>query len=180
LRAICDGTKRNIAWLIYNVRELIFVNPIVTIEPLAAHREAIPLLQRWFAAEWPSYYGANGPGDAWHDLQSFANVGSLPVGMVALRDGKVCGVAALKAESIASHRHLCPWAAAGVVEPSARGQGIGAKLLIALEEQARTLGFRRIFCGTSTAASLLQRCGWQLMERIIHDGHDLGIYSKAL
>jgi N-acetylglutamate synthase-like GNAT family acetyltransferase len=113
-------------------------------------------------------------------FNSFANLGSLPIGIVALRDGNVCGVAALKAESIASHRHLGPWAAAGFVEPSSRGQGIGARLLIALGEQARRLGFRRIFCGTSTAESLLQRGGWQLIERIVHEGHDLAIYSKAL
>ncbi|MGH8607612.1 MAG: GNAT family N-acetyltransferase [Gammaproteobacteria bacterium] len=52
---------------------------------------------------------------------------------MALRHGRVCGIAALKAESIASHRHLSPWAAAGLVKPSERGRGIGAQLLAALE-----------------------------------------------
>lgn len=152
----------------------------VTVEPLAAHPEALPLLEEWFKAEWPSYYGCDGPGDARRDLRSFANVESLPVGVVALQDGKVRGVAALKAESIPSHRHLCPWAAAGLVESTLRGHGIGTKLLEALEAQARSLGFSHIYCGTNTAESLLQRCGWQLMERIIHEGQDLGIYGKAL
>lgn len=152
----------------------------IIVEPLAAHREALPRLEEWFKQEWPSYYGSGGPGDARWDLLSFANLGSLPVGVVALRDGKVCGVAALKAESIASHRHLCPWAAAGLVEPALRGQGIGTRLLHALEAQARALGFRRIYCGTSTSTSLLERCGWELMERIVHEGEDLGVYSKVL
>lgn len=152
----------------------------VTVEPLAAHPEVLPLLEAWFKQEWPSYYGSDGPGDARTDLQSFANLGSLPVGVVALRNGKVCGVAALKAESIPSHRHLSPWAAAGLVEPALRGQGIGSKLLRGLEAQAHALGFRRIYCATNTGESLLQRCGWQLMERIVHEGEDLGIYNKAL
>ena len=152
----------------------------LSIEPLALHPQAIPLLQEWFEAEWPSYYGAGGRGSALHDLQSYANQGRLPVGVVALRGGSVCGVAALKAESIASRAHLSPWAAAGLVHPSMRGQGIGRLLLGALEEQARQLGFVRVYCGTSTAQSLLQRCGWQLIESIIHEGENLGVYSKAL
>lgn len=150
------------------------------IEPLAAHPEVLPLLCEWFEAEWPSYYGVGGPGDALHDLRAYANEGSLPVGVVAFRQGKLCGVAALKVTSIASHRHLSPWAAAGLVHPTLRGQGIGSMLLAALEQQARGLGFGRIYCGTSTSESLLQRCGWQLLDRIVHEGEDLAIYSKAL
>lgn len=152
----------------------------VSIELLADHRELLPLLQEWFESEWPSYYGANGPGNALEDLRAFANRGSLPIGAVALRQGVACGVAALKPESIASHRHLSPWAAAGLVSPSERGKGIGSLLLAALEREAGKLGFPFIYCGTSTAESLLQRCQWQLMERIVHEGQGLGIYRKAL
>lgn len=150
------------------------------IKPLALCLEQLPLLREWLEAEWPSYYGIDGPGDAWSDLQAFSKQGSLPVGVVAFLEDKVCGIAALKAESIASHRHLSPWAAAGLVHPASRGQGIGGWLLGALEQQAKALGFSRIYCGTSTAESLLQRGGWQLMESIIHEGKELGIYSKAL
>lgn len=152
----------------------------IRIEPLALHPDQLPLLREWFEAEWPSYYGAGGPGDARRDLKAFSNQGRLPVGVIAFLGDKVCGVAALKAESIASHRHLSPWAAAGLVPSALRGQGIGGQLLSALEQQARMLGFGRIYCGTSTADALLQRCDWQLMESIVHEGKDLGIYSKAL
>ncbi len=153
---------------------------MVVIEPLALHPEALPVLRQWFEEEWASYYGPDGPGDAQRDLMAYANRGSLPVGVVAFRDGVLCGIAALKADSIASHRHLAPWAAAGLVKASERGQGIGAQLLAALEQEARNLGFDQIYCGTSTAESLLTRCGWQLHEHILHEGEGLGIYRKAL
>ncbi len=152
----------------------------VTIEPLAAHPEVLPVLEQWFEAEWPSYYGAGGPGSAGQDLRSYANGNGLPVGVVAFRNGETCGVAALKADSIESRRDLSPWAAAGFVKPSERRQGIGSQLLAALEMEARALGFPYIYCGTSTAESLLKRRGWQLLERIVHEGKDLGIYRKAL
>lgn len=150
------------------------------VEPLAWHPEALPELQAWFEAEWSSYYGADGPGNAQRDLQAYANSNGLPFGVVALMEGSVCGVAALKVDSIASHRRLSPWAAAGLVRPDLRGRGIGQHLLLALEKQAKALGFNRLHCGTSTAEGLLQRCGWQLLEHTIHEGESLGIYEKAL
>ena len=156
------------------------VTSIVRIEQLAMHPEAVSPLRHWFETEWPEYYGAGGPGDAQADLESFANRDRLPIGVVAFQDGELCGVAALKVASIASHRHLSPWAAAGLVKASERGKGIGARLIDAVERQARDLGFPCIYCGTHTANSLLECCGWELMERIVHEGHNLGIYRKAL
>jgi len=153
---------------------------VVAVEPLARHPEVLAILERWFEAEWPSYYGPGGRGSARADLQSYANQGSLPVGVVAFRDGDLCGVAALKGSSIASRSHLSPWAAAGLVKSSERGRGVGTELVAALEREAQSLGYPHIYCGTSTAESILQRRGWQLMERIEHEGQNLGIYRKAL
>lgn len=156
------------------------VTSIVKIEQLVLHPKALSQLKDWFEAEWPSYYGAEGPGDAQRDLQSFANRDSLPVGVVAFQDGVLCGIAAIKADSIGSHSHLSPWAVAGLVKSSERGKGIGAQLISALEREARNLGYRHIYCGTSTANSLLTRCDWQLVEKIVHEGNELGVYRKSL
>ncbi|MFC7517622.1 GNAT family N-acetyltransferase [Herbaspirillum sp. GCM10030257] len=152
----------------------------ITVEPLVDHPSAVETIAGWFEAEWPAYYGPGGPGSALRDVRAYANQGGLPVGVVALRSGSVCGIAALKAQSISSYADVSPWAAAGFVHPSLRGHGIGSLLLGALEEQACKLGFGRIWCGTSTAQSLLQRCGWQLRETVIHEGENLGIFSKML
>jgi GNAT superfamily N-acetyltransferase len=152
----------------------------VRIEPLAAHHGSLPLLAACFEAEWPGHYGPEGPGSALRDLEAFADPRSLPVGVIALLQDEPCGAAALKADSIPTHRHLTPWAAAGWVHPSLRGRGIGALLLAAVEEQASLRGFERIYCGTSTSEGLLRRGGWRLDETVVHDGQALGIYSKAL
>ena len=61
-----------------------------------------------------------------------------------------------------------------------RGRGIGQQLVFALEERAKAMGFDRIYCATGTAEGLLQRSGWRLSERIIHEGEALGVYEKAL
>jgi GNAT superfamily N-acetyltransferase len=152
----------------------------LTIERLARHPEVLPIVETWLEAEWPAYYGTGGRGSARDDARSFASQDRLPLGVVAYDNGTACGMAALKAISIDSHAHLSPWAAAGFVEPSRRRKGIGAQLLAALEREARAFGFPRIYCATSKAGSLLERAGWHLAERIIHEGQSLGIYSKAL
>lgn len=144
------------------------------------HADALPQLATWFESEWPDWYGGSGPGDALADLRNFASGDSLPRGVVAVMGGEIVGIGALKEESIPSHRHLGPWAAAGYVRPELRGRGIGAALLRALEDQARAMGFSHIYCATATAETLMHRSGWDVLEKVPHDGEILTVFSKAL
>ncbi len=150
------------------------------VEPLRNHVEFISEFARYFEQEWPGWYGPTGQGNAIQDLTAFANPeGALPVGVIAFAEsGQPCGVAALKATGIAEFNHLSPWAAAGYVIPELRGQGIGAALLAALLAQAKRLGYNSVFCATSTAASLLQRQGWQLLQTGVHDGDPIFLFRS--
>lgn len=150
------------------------------IAPLADHPQTLPLLKTWFESEWPGYYGPGGPGNAEADLRAYANRTGLPVALVAFLGSELCGVAALKAQSIPTHSHLGPWVAAGLVGPSYRGRGIGTELTRAIEQLAKSLGYCRLYCATSTANRLLDRLGWQLMERISHEGENVSVYRKEL
>lgn len=151
-----------------------------SIAKLGEHPEALPALQRLLEAEWPEYYGPSGPGDARADLLRYSGETRLPIGFVAFLDGEPCGLAVLKAEPLPALPHLAPWASAGLVAPSCRRRGIGARLLAALEEQARQLGFDAIHSGTNTANSLLEREGWQLLQQVAHEGTTLSVYRKPL
>ena len=150
------------------------------IERLADHLEVLPILREWFEAEWKSYYGPAGPGDAQSDLLAYANNDALPIGVIAFYEGELCGVAALKSESITTHSHLRPWVSAGLVSHSYRRRGIGTELVRTLEEVAKTFGYSSIYCGTSTAHQILERRSWEFMERFMYNGDDLAIYQKAL
>lgn len=141
----------------------------------------LPLLAEWFVAEWPGWYGVGGQGNVFRDLEEFAaSEGSLPVGFVAFLNGRPVGAGALKAESIPSHKHLIPWAAAGYVVPSFRGRGIGAELLKSMLVRARSLGYAHVFCATSTAESLLLRSGWTAIEVTQHAGKSLTVFRSAV
>lgn len=148
---------------------------------MASRRDCIFAARAWFLAEWPAWYGAGGAGDVDRDLLEFsASENDLPVGLLVFEGDEVVGFAALKAHSIPSHTHLGPWAAAGFVLPSHRRRGIGAFLLQGLVAKAAHLGFSEVFCGTSTANSMLERSGWILLETIVHDGRSLGVYRIAV
>jgi GNAT superfamily N-acetyltransferase len=163
-----------------NDEKLRKMQPTRTSLPLAERRDCVAAVKAWFVTEWPNWYGPGGPGDIDQDLQAFAASSSaLPVGMLVFEGSQLVGAAALKAESIPSHTHLGPWAGAGYVLPSHRGRGLGAFLLQSLVIKAHELGFSNVYCGTSTANSLLERAGWRLVETIEHDGKPLGIYRSA-
>jgi GNAT superfamily N-acetyltransferase len=150
------------------------------IDYLSSHPEVLPILKEWFETEWPSYYGPEGRGDAQADLAAYANGATLPVGLIALSNGDVCGIAVLKPESIETHPHLSPWVAAALVHPDHRRRGIGTELIQAVADEAKRHGYERIYCGTSTATRLLERVGWRLMAQVLYDGENISIYSKAL
>jgi GNAT superfamily N-acetyltransferase len=147
---------------------------------LADHPEALPRLQEWVEAEWPAWYGPGGPGDAAEDLRAYCGRDVLPIGIVGFEGDELVGLMALKPTSDAIHPGLGPWAAAGFVRPDARGRGVGATLLRALEDVARGLGLARIYSGTATSATLLERAGWRHLEHVDVHGEPVAIYEKVL
>lgn len=154
------------------------------IDLLADHPEAIPMLKEWFEQEWAPYYGPDGPGDAHNDLKGSCNRDELPIALVAILDGEVCGTAALKAESVSTHKHLTPWLAALLVAPGFRRRGVGEQLIAAIEKKASQLGFKRIYVGTGegsgTPESSLRNRGWEFVEKNPYFVSEVSIFQKTL
>jgi uncharacterized protein (TIGR00251 family) len=154
---------------------------VPTVIPLRQRPEFCAFFAQRFESEWPKWYGPGGQGSAREDIEAFANPeGNLPVGVVAIDEaGSPIGIAALKAESIASHRHLSPWVTAGYVLPGCRRAGVGAELLSALLAEARRLGFHTIYCATASAVTLLEREGWSQIDAVVHDGEKQFIFTRV-
>jgi GNAT superfamily N-acetyltransferase len=138
-------------------------------------------LARWLESEWPDWYGPDGPGDAANDMEEAAQGDRLPVAVIALRGGVPCGISVLRpTDAAAAQTGYGPWVGGGLVRAELRGQGIGARLLGAIEGEARRLGFATIYCSTRRAQRLLARCGWESMMEITHEGAPLSVYRKTV
>lgn len=156
----------------------------VNIEYLADHPEAVPIFEAWFEREWEPYYGLDGPGDANADLRNSCRRSELPIALVVICNGKVCGTAALKTKSVSTHEHLTPWLAALLVAPDFRCRGFAGHLITAIEKKARQLGFKHIYVGTAegsgTPESSLRQRGWRFMEKKPYYISEISIFQKLL
>jgi GNAT superfamily N-acetyltransferase len=157
---------------------------VLHVELLADNPEALPILKEWFEREWAPYYGPEGPGDAHKDLHDSCNRDELPIALVAISDGEVCGTAALKVESVSTHKHLTPWLAALLVLPEFRRIGFAERLIAAVEDKAKQLGFRYVYVGTGegsgTPESALRKRGWKFIEKSPNTLSEISIFQKAL
>ncbi|MCA8978149.1 MAG: GNAT family N-acetyltransferase [Planctomycetes bacterium] len=125
--------------------------------------DLIPVLAAWFESEWSPYYGPSGPGDATGDLHRAAGR-DLPVCLVAVTEcGDPVGTITLSKTSI-PHWAPGPWATALFVAPAVRGQGIGATLIAAIEAEARTRGYERLFLATDCAQRIVESRGWVALD----------------
>jgi GNAT superfamily N-acetyltransferase len=157
------------------------MNEPLTIAPLAEHREWLPTLARWLECEWPDWYGPGGPGDTADLLEEAAHRDRLPVAVIALRAGVPCGISVLRpTDAAAAQTGYSPRVGGGLVRADLRGQGIGARLLAAMEGEARRLGYSTIYCSTTGAQRLLERCAWESIGTITHEGAPLSVYRKAI
>lgn len=154
------------------------------IELLADHPEALPTLQALFEAEWAPYYGAEGPGDAEADLKASANRSDLPIALVAILSGEICGTAALKMESVSTYPEYSPWLAALLVAPAHQGHGIGTRLIAAIEELALQHGFSKIYVGAGEKSGLseaaLTKRNWEFINQSDYFVASVKIYRKIL
>lgn len=154
------------------------------IELLADHPEALPVLKELFESEWEPYYGAAGPGDAETDIKKSANHTELPIAVVAIYDNKICGTAALKMESVTTYPDYFPWLAALLVAPVYRRQGIGEKLMAAIETLAKQLGYKEIYIGAGDHSGIsetaLDKWDWKLIDKSHYFVSEVSIYKKLL
>ena len=109
------------------------------------HREAVAsLIHHEF---WTHVPGASVQAMA-ERLQQADRADAVPLCRVALLDDRPVGVVNLVDNDDEQHADWHPWLAGMVVAADQRGQGIGSLLVRTLMEDARRLGFERVYFGT--------------------------------
>jgi GNAT superfamily N-acetyltransferase len=103
---------------------------------------------------------------------------SLPVVLAAFLDNEFVGSASLIADDeLPDAPEPGPWVAAVYVAESARGQGIGARLVKELLARAGHLGIQRVYLYTQHGAPWYETMGWTTCRIARLQDHDVTVMT---
>ncbi len=147
---------------------------------LAEHRNAIPTLARWHYDEWNWFVPHLTIDVRAALLQNFAQCGSIPTALVALRGEAVLGMACLIPNDMKTRPELSPWLAGVLVGRQHRGQGIGAALCDRATHEASRLKIKRLYLFTFDKERFYSNLGWSEIEKTEYLGASVTIMAKEL
>src|SRR5262245_45031224 len=130
------------------------------IQPLADNPEAVPLLVRWFHAEWHCF---DGRSQATIEAQLAENLhrDGIPITFLALAaGGEVVGAGSVDLSDLPPFDRLSPWLATLYVLPPAHRAGIGTALVRHAQQFAAAHSISPRYLWTPGSTCLYEKCGW--------------------
>ncbi|MDQ3876644.1 MAG: GNAT family N-acetyltransferase [Actinomycetota bacterium] len=150
------------------------------IELLADHPQHVETLARWHCEE-----DRRADDREWLDfwrrqLKSECGRERIPIAFVAIEDDEAVGGISLVENNMSSHPDLSPWLAGTFVDPSRRGEGIGAALVEHALARARELGVGRIYLYTERARGLYEKLRFRHLWDEVHEGEAVAVMAADL
>jgi len=143
----------------------------VTTEFLADHPEFIPTVAHWLHEEWSHLRPNETSDDRIARVECACGQHEIPTTFVAIDGDQPVGCASLIECDMLTRPDLSPWLAGVFVPCECRRRGIGAVLVNRVTQEARSLGFPRIYLYTPGSGTLYLRLGWNVVERTFY--HEL-------
>ncbi|NEW92038.1 GNAT family N-acetyltransferase [Rhodopseudomonas sp. BR0M22] len=141
------------------------------IENLVDRPDLVTTIAALQFAHWGALTGHDTELDYENFLKKAARSTRLPSVLVARRGPIYMGSVNLLASEMTIRPELSPWMAQLFVVESARGHGIGIRLIRALTTRAVELGFRRVHLFTSgTLPTYYAALGWKPIEEVEYLG----------
>lgn len=114
-------------------------------------------------------------------LNEHLNESILPIGLVALENGKAVGMCCLR-KNDGIRDDLTPWLGSLVVHPDYQNQGIGKMLINAIKEKAKSMGFKELylFAFDKTVPDYYERLGWKRLGEDKFRRHPVTVMSIKL
>jgi GNAT superfamily N-acetyltransferase len=149
------------------------------IEYLADHPEAIPVLAKWFAAEWGYLNpGANTVAGYIESLPSRAQREALPLCLVGLVDGEIVATSTLKLRELEYAADADYWLASVYVREDLRGRGHGKAIVEAAEDIAVSRGLTPLYLYSPSKAAFYEQLGWRAIGRVMAGGKPATVMTK--
>ena len=148
------------------------------IEYLADHKDAIPVLARWSFDEWSYLHPERSLSDVEKLMLERSNKEQMPLCLVAIDGSNIIGMVALKTSDLESRPELSPWLDGLYVDKKHRRNGVGTRLVLAIEKEAARLGVNKLFLYTSDSEKIYSKLSWILRERTEWQGHTVTVMEK--
>ena len=150
----------------------------VSIDYLKNHPRFIPVVAEWLFNKWGHLDPKDTLAAAGKRVEQRLNKSTLPITLIALRNGEAVGTASLFTHDMKTRLDLSPWLAAVYVEERMRNLGIGSMVVRGVEEMARELGIPKLYLITPDKCSFYERQGWSFLEETEYLGHQQTIMAK--
>jgi predicted N-acetyltransferase YhbS len=147
------------------------------IEPLGLHPGLVPLTVQWHVAEFDQV----GEREFWtRARQVEARLSGIPCAWIAFAGEAPVGTVSLIEHNMDTKMDLRPWLAALFVLPEYRRRGVGTSLVRRCEDEARSVGERRLYLYTLTGEAFYERLGWSVISREQYEGEDTVVMERGL
>jgi predicted N-acetyltransferase YhbS len=150
------------------------------IEYLADHRDFVAELAPLLHEEWGWLRAGSTLADRVTLLERHCRRDALPLALVALEEGRLCGTASLSAADFEERPDLTPWLAGVYVLRAFRGRRIGGRLVRAVEQEALRLGFTSLHLVTAGQEAFYGALGWRILESRPSGSGTVTIMERAL
>jgi len=140
------------------------------IEYLVDHPPFVPTLAQWHHAQW-SYLAVGVTLEQWAAALREHGKHQVPTTVIAVANQALLGSASLIAHDMDTRMDLLPWMASVYVAPAYRRRGIGSALVKRIVEEARDLGYERLYLYTPDKEHFYARLGWVALERTMYRGY---------
>lgn len=149
----------------------------VTIDYLADHPEAVPVLAQWQHDEWGQANSADTAEARKAYLEGACQRDRIPLTVVALDNGEVLGSASLVSQDMETRAELTPWLASVFVGKPYRRKGIGAALVRRIMDEAGKLEVPLLYLYTVHSEKFYAALGWTLSEYASYHEHTVAIMT---
>lgn len=151
----------------------------ITIVNLADEQEYLDEVSNWIWKEWSESKGAKLEDIIYRSKYSIKK-DDIPMMFIAKCQNEVVGVVSLWRNDLLSRQDLFPWMATLYIKENYRNMGIGKKLQFKCIEEAKKMGYEKLYLITEHE-NYYEKNGWKFLEIApLGDGRYEKIYEYKL
>jgi GNAT superfamily N-acetyltransferase len=142
--------------------------------------EFVPLIAAWYFEEW-GHQSGDSLEKTKERVSGMLNQDKLPLHILAMEGNEVLGVAQLKYREMTIYPEKKHWLGGVYVAPSARGRGVGTKLVTKALELAKAFGVSTLYLQTEQLdGGIYSALGWNPIEETDYNGVHVLVMKRAV